>query len=129
MRCSWPWTTAGCLLAFPAFAEVCDKLDARSGLDVTLWLAGPLLACAVTTMLVARGSTLAAAAATVLSIVGFLELKESWSLVRLAQAEPCGASVLREAWLRGASLLLLFSVPNGLWSYRRAKAETVDKPS
>jgi hypothetical protein len=53
-------------LASPAFAEVCDKLGERSGLDTFGWTAGPFLACVVTTLLVLRGSNFAAAAATIL---------------------------------------------------------------
>jgi hypothetical protein len=110
------------LLASPAFAEVCDTFAERSGLDTFGWTAGPFLACVVTTLLVLRGSTFAAAAATILAIVGFLGLRDGLELVQLAQAEPCGPSVLREAQLRGVGFFLLFAVPNGLWSWRRVKA-------
>jgi hypothetical protein len=110
------------LLAAPALAEVCDKLSERSALDTLGWTFGPFLACVVTTLLVLRGSTFAAAAATILAVVGFLGLRDGWELVQLAQAEPCGPSVLREAQLRGVGFFLLFAVPNGLWSWRRVKA-------
>jgi hypothetical protein len=113
---------AAVFVASPALAEVCDTLGRRSTLDTLGWTAGPFVACVVTTLLVLRGSTLAAAVATLLSVMGFLGLKDTWDLVQLAQAEPCGPSVLREAQLRGLGFALLFAVPNGLWSWRRVKA-------
>ena len=115
-------------LACPALAEVCDKFDERSGFDRLVLLGGPAVACVVATLLVARGSTLAAALATVLAIAGARALSDEWALIEAAQAEPCGPGVLVEGRVAAALLFLLFAVPNGLWTVRRVKASRRPQP-
>jgi hypothetical protein len=110
------------LLATPAWAEVCDKFTDRSLTEGLLLTAGPFVACVVATLLVHRGSTFAAAAATILSGMGLWALYDEWPLVQLTQGEPCGPSVLREKITAIVGLMLLFAVPNGLWTVRRVKA-------
>jgi hypothetical protein len=110
------------LVATPAWAEVCDKLTDRSLPEGLLLTAGPFVACVVATLLVHRGSTSAAAAATILSGMGLWSMREAWPLVQLAQAEPCGPAMLRDGIIAIAGLILLFAVPNGLWTIRRVKA-------